>query len=115
MTLVFWVAHGQPLDDAIGTRVDRRWSLQDLPANTGSAVETIHGGQRCYNYRLTPPKGLTLGNDPAKDPRFIINPQPVTSTAHISTRGLLLEDLLKNPACQMATVHWAACRSIVSR
>jgi hypothetical protein len=114
-TIVFWVAHGQPLDDAIGTRIDRRWSLQDLPKNTGSALEIVKGGQLCYNYRLTPPRGLTLGNDPAKDPRFIINPKPVTSTEHISVRGLLLADLLQLPACKNAIVHWAACRSIIAR
>jgi hypothetical protein len=93
----------------------RRWSLQDLPKNTGSALEIVKGGQLCYNYRLTPPRGLTLGNDPAKDPRFIINPKPVTSTEHISVRGLLLADLLQLPACKNAIVHWAACRSIIAR
>ena len=114
-TITFWVAHGLPLKDAIGTRIDSRWSLQDLPNNTGSALEVIKGGELCYNYRLTPPKGLTLGNDPSKDPRFIINPQPVTSTEHISMRGILLEELLQLPACKNASVHWAACRSIVVR
>ena len=114
-TLTFWVGHGEGLEDAIGTRIDRRWSLQDLPAQTGSALETLKGGDLCYNYRLTPPKGLTLGNDPTKDPKFIINPQPVTSTDHISTRGILLSDLLALPACRNASVHWAACRSIINR
>jgi len=114
-TITFWVNHGEGLEDAIGTRIDRRWSLQDLPAQTGSAVQVIKGGELCYNYRLTPPRGLTLGNDPAKDPRFIINPKPVTSTEHISMRGLLLEELIQLPACRNASVHWAACRSIVAR
>lgn len=115
ITLVFWVGHGEPLADAIGSRIDRRWNLQDLPNNTGSAIEVIKGGQACYNYRLTPPRGLTLGNNPAQDPRFIINPKPVNSTEHISERGLLLENLLKDPRCQNATVHWAACRSVIAR
>ena len=115
MTIVFWVAHGEGLADAIGTRIDRRWNLQDLPHQVGAAVEVIRGGGLCYNYRLTPPRGLTLGNNPQQDPKFIINPQPVDSTDHISTRGILLTDLLKNPACAMATIHWAACRSIAVR
>jgi hypothetical protein len=114
-TITFWVNHTEGLDDAIGTRIDSRWSLQDLPKNVGAALETIKGGQLCYNYRLTPPKGLTLGNDPSKDPRFIINPQSVTSTDHISTRGLLFADLIQLPVCRNASVHWAACRSIMVR
>lgn len=115
MTIVFWVAHGQPLADAIGNRIDRRWSLQDLPHQVGAALEIIRGGQLCYNYRLTPPRGLSLGNNPARDSRFVINPQPLDSTAHISQRGLLFSDLVKLPQCQNATIHWSACRSIIQR
>jgi hypothetical protein len=113
--IVFWVGHGEPLADAIGNRIDKRWGLQDLPNNTGAALEIIKGGDPCYNYRLTPPRGLALGNDPSKDPRFIINPKPVNSTEHISGRGILLEELLQLPACRNATVHWAACRSVMTR
>lgn len=115
ITLTFWVNHGEGLEDAIGTRIDRRWNLQDLPNNVGASVEVLRGGDDCYSYRLTPPKGLNLGNDPSKDPRFIINPMPVTSTDHISIRGILLEELLQLPACRNASVHWAACRSVVAR
>src|SRR5271165_6647485 len=38
-TITFWVNHTEGLEDAIGTRIDSRWSLQDLPGHVGAALE----------------------------------------------------------------------------
>jgi len=131
MTIVFWCAHGNPF---AGTDLDRRLHIGDFqpqqfneatPAQDAWAIaagktqgpafqvgahrglpEVIRAGQRCRNYRLTPPTGLVLGNR-AGDVRFVT----------VADRGPLnighrLSDLLQQhrDICQNATIHWAACR-----
>ena len=117
MTIYFWVAHGVGLENLKGMMVDKRFGLQDLVKNTGSAVEVLRGGDVCYNYRLTAPTGLTLGNDTSIDPRFITNKYAGDPRAPVSVRGLLFKNLLKTheQLCANANIHWAACRSIVDR
>lgn len=134
MTIVFWVRHGEALADTVGHNVDKRFQLGDLakrvfncaksqasfslPGMPGDLPEILKGGT-VWNYRLTPPSGLSLGNNPINDSRFITNPlKPgMSPSAPVKDRGILLSDLLVKYAslCANATIHWSACRSIVDR
>jgi hypothetical protein len=120
--IVFWCLHGNAF---AGSDLDRRMHTNDFgstkfdwdpDSNTrglGTGLPEMYSpGSLCRNYRLTPPVGITLGNDDTRDKRFIL----------VSDRGPLnighrLSDLLTQHwnVCNNATVHWAACRSVKAR
>ena len=127
--MVFWVPHGEGLDDWLGGIVDPRAHLQDLEAlvrrlgeRFGQAPgmpEIVQGGQRVFNYRLTPPTGLTLGNSTGQDPRFITMSLPpgVAPNAPVAQRSKTIRELFTEHAdiCAGSTIYWSACRSICAR
>jgi hypothetical protein len=121
--IVFWCQHGHAF---AGSELDTRMHTNDFAAtkfdwdiNHGALVGVAPGlpevygpGAQCRNYRLTPPTGLTLGNNPAKDRKFI-----TMSDRGPQNIGYRLSDLLQThwDVCRNATVHWAACRSVIPR
>jgi hypothetical protein len=152
VTLVFWCRHGETLDDQVAQYIEARRPLAGLPrhlqtrldhgatAAAGGAglPETYPGGSEMFEYRLTYPRGLTLGSSPAAagmnypgigppvDPgatayRMRADAVPDAGYSIVAPfsdnllqSSLRLSDLLRNNAarCAGATVHWCACRSV---
>ena len=121
--IVFWCLHGHAfagstLDSRMHTN-DFRGTQFDWDINHAGGLglapglpEVHEGGKLCRQYRLTPPAGLALGNDPVRDKRFVIVPDRGPQNI-----GHRLSDLLAQHSdiCTNCTVHWAACRSIKAR
>jgi hypothetical protein len=151
VTICFWCRHGESLANEIGTFVESHKDLRALPQHLMERVqalgksteipEIVHGGQEVWNYRLTYPSGLSLGNvsqvwtrksryngkagglkgpkthtEPkgvVADRRFCIVP-PLDSRLHVAERGVPIVALLAAHwnICNGATIHWCACRVI---
>ena len=130
ISITFWCLHGNPFE---GSDLDQRMNIgsfrpqhfnsatpaQDKRAASGigrsfqigahrKLPEVLKAGDRCYNYRLTPPSGLTLKNR-ANDDRFI-----TVADRSPSGIGYLLRDLidLHKDKVINSTIHWAACRVV---
>lgn len=148
VTMVFWCHHGEALLDTVGAYVEARKDVQQLPdhlldmiAADGSNPDVpiiVRGGEEIWNYRLTYPSGLDLGNKPESIPSSVYNP-PVTPSrpaampqgvvgdrrycvvpplsGDIGDRGVPIIALLAGNwnICDGAIVHWCACRSIADR
>jgi len=148
VTIWFWCLHGEALDDTVGAYIESHADLNELPeqmmqrirdGGNGSAIpEIVKGGSEIWNYRLTYPSGLTLGNKPNKvassiynhpvapskpasmpvdvvgDQRYLIVP-PLSGD--IKERGVPIIALLAGNwnKCDGAVIHWCACRSIAAR
>lgn len=122
--IVFWALHGNPfqgseLDARLGSGQFRPQDfnvaqLSSRPQLFGvhrSLPEVVGPGERCRQYRLTPPVGIVLGNV-AHERRFITVPDRGPQNI-----GYRLEDLLAmhQDVTRNATVHWAACRVVKQR
>lgn len=148
VTMVFWCRHGEELLNVIGEFVESSTDvsalpdyLLDLARQAGYSTdipEVVKGGSEIWNYRLTYPSGLKLGNKPAKVPQSVYNPA-ITPAApmkvpqgvvgdrryvvvpplagDIKDRGVPIIALLAAhwDRCDGAIVHWCACRSILNR
>jgi hypothetical protein len=148
VTLMFWCRHGEGLFDDIAQFIEGNTDINELPdylkdrvtarGNSGAIPEIVRGGSEIWNYRLTYPSGLTLGNRPASVPESRYNPA-VTSpspanmpagvvgdrryvvmpplSGDIKDRGVPIIALLAAHwnICDGAVIHWCACRSIADR
>ncbi|EKM99738.1 MULTISPECIES: putative adhesin [Acidocella] len=148
ITMVFWCLHGEELLDSIGSFIESHEDVNGLPDYLSEAAERagyskkvpeiVPGGSEIWNYRLTYPSGLSLGNKPANIPSSkynpAINPASPAKTppgipgdkryvvmpplsGDIKDRGVPIIALLAANwnICDGAVVHWCACRSIVAR
>jgi len=151
VTIYFWCRHGESLADDIGRYIESHKDLRELPRDLMRRVrdsgrstdipEVVEGGEEIWNYRLTYPSGLSLGNAAMEwerksrytgsagglkgqythtepkgavgDRRFCIVP-PLDQNLHVSERGVPIVALLAAHwnICNGATIHWCACRSI---
>jgi len=129
------------------TRIESHADLNALPEammqrvrNGGNATaipEIVKGGSEIWNYRLTYPSGLNLGNRPESVPSSVYNvPKGPTNanlpvgvvgdrryvvvpplTGDVKDRGVPIIALLAGNwnICDGAVIHWCACRSIRDR
>jgi hypothetical protein len=151
VTIYFWCHHGESLANEIGTYIESHKDLRALPQDLMRKVqasghstdipEIVRGGEEVWNYRLTYPSGLSLGNTPMAwqrksrytgkagglkgpkthtepkgvvgDRRFCIVP-PLDSRLHVAERGVPIVALLAAHwnICNGATIHWCACRAV---
>jgi hypothetical protein len=73
VTMVFWCHHGESLLDDIGTYIEQRKDISNLPeylakqvriADARNLPEVYSPGSEVFNYRLIYPSGLLLGANP---------------------------------------------------
>jgi hypothetical protein len=147
VTLYFWCAHGETLADNIGNFIESHADIRTLPdrlleqirasGKSTALPEIVRGGEEIWNYRITYPSGLNLGNKSASaggsryvadklgptshrepvgivgDRRYCLVP-PLRGDLHISERGVPIIALLAAnwSVCDGAIIHFCACRSI---
>jgi hypothetical protein len=90
MKILFYVPHGEPLANEVG-RLIEGFTHGRLPP---PPTETIPGGGKCYNYRLSYPHGLNVNVDPLRTRHDVI-----TMSANRGDAYVPLSTILRDPRC----------------